>query len=231
MSLHTARTSGAVLFASLETNEGKLLSGMLGAVAGVEGRRVETGALTASEWTAVTNACAEITRLPMWLDTTPAISVTELWAKARRRQLELQRGGARLALIVIDYMQLLRAPRAGMKREEVVGENARALKAMAGDLRCAVLGLSQLNRAADTRQDKRPQLSDLRESGELEQCARLVLMLHREDMQRSREPAYRRTGTAEVFIAKQNHGPSGHTVKLGFDEQTTRFYELAEDEP
>jgi replicative DNA helicase len=230
VALHNARTVGGVMVSSLETGEGPLLSRTLGAIAGVEARRVMTGALSSAEWNAVTDACAEITKLPIWLDTTPAISVAELWAKARRRQLELQRGGGRLALVVIDYVQLVRPARAGMKREEAVAENARALKAMAGDLRCAVLGLSQLNRAADARQDKRPQLSDLRESGELEQCARLVLMLHREDMHRSREPAYRRTGTAEVFVAKQNNGPAGHVVKLGFDEPTTRFYELAEDE-
>ena len=124
--------------------------------------------------------------------------------------------------MIVDYIQLLRAPRAGMKREEIVSESARGLRAMAQELGVTVLALSQLSRAVENRPDKHPQLSDLRESGELEQAARTVLLLHRDDYYQRKRKDYRPTGLVEVDIAKQNNGPQGRAW-LHFDAPSTAF--------
>ena len=128
-----------------------------------------------------------------------------------------------MGLVVIDYVQLQRAPRANMKREEVIAENARALKALAQELECPVLALAQLNRASEQRNDHRPGLADLRESGELEQCARTVMFLYRKDYYA--KPGEVKTHEVELIVAKQNNGPTG-SVDLRFDAECLRFTDL-----
>jgi replicative DNA helicase len=223
--MNVARAGEGAFVASLETRDTELTKRILCAEARVSLLRCRAGTLREEEWRRLNAAAKDFAALPLWVDEEPAMTVATLWAKARRTRLQLARDGRRLGLIVVDYVQLLRAPRAAMNREEVVAENARALKAMALDLECCVLGVAQLNRECEKRQDKRPQLSDLRESGELEQAARLALLLFREDHYRAKDPHYRVTGIAEVEVAKQNNGPTG-TVRLCFDEQFVRFDNL-----
>jgi replicative DNA helicase len=141
--------------------------------------------------------------------------------------MSMARKGRKLGLVVIDYLQLILAPRGGMKREQEVAENVRIVRAMAVDLDVCVLGLAQLNRECDKRDDHRPKLSDLRESGECEQAARTVLLLHRDDyFAKEEDPP---THIAEVHIAKQNNGPSGARLRLHFDDTCVTFNNLAEE--
>jgi replicative DNA helicase len=152
----------------------------------------------------------------------------ELRTKCRRAQLALSREGHPLACVVVDYVQLMADPQPGMKREEAVAKNARGLANMARELKVTVLGLVQLNRAVETRTDKRPQLSDPRESGEFEQAARTVLLVYRDAYCRKDAAA---KNPAEVRIAKQNNGPAGDTVTLGFEGAHLRFSNRAEGVP
>jgi replicative DNA helicase len=229
IAVNVALGGAGVFIASLETVEGQLMTRVLCAEAGIDVQRARIGALTPTEWIRFGEASKTISGLPLWIDETSGMTVAELWAKCRRVGLQLAREGRRLGLVVVDYLQLLKAPRARMTREETVGENARALKAMAQELGITVLGIAQLNRDVDKRPDKRPQLSDLRESGELEQCARTVLFLYREDYYARSKPGHRPTGVAEVAVAKQNNGPTG-LARLHFVESCTRFENLPEGE-
>jgi replicative DNA helicase len=228
IAMNVARAGEGVFVASLETRDTELTKRILCAEGRVSLLRCRAGNLRDEEWRRLTAAAKVFATLPLWVDEEPAMTVATLWAKARRTRLQLARDGRRLGLIVVDYVQLLRAARPGiMKREEIVAENVRALKAMALDLECCVLGVAQINRECEKRQDKRPQLSELRESGELEQAARLALLLYREDHYRAKDPSYRVTGIAEVEVAKQNNGPTG-TVRLHFDAEFVRFDNLDE---
>ena len=228
VAVHVARRGEGVFVASLETNDVQLMTRILCAEARIEVAKARVGALTPIDWSRATDAASRLHDLPIWINETSGLTVAELTGHCRRASLELSRQGKTLGLVVVDYVQLLRAPRFGMKREEVVGENARALKALAQELGVTVLALAQLNRDVDKRTDRHPQLSDLRESGELEQCARTVLMLYREDYYAARRPGYRPTGLVEVQVAKQNNGPTGSTM-LRFDAPCTRFESLDED--
>lgn len=231
IALYRARAGDGVFVASLETTDTELWQRMICAEARVELLRCRAGTLTPRDWTLITATVSELYKLRVWVDDTSGMSVAELAAKCRRVRLALQRDGKKLGLVVVDYVQLLRAPQANMKREEAIASNARALKAMAQELDCPVLALAQLNRDCEKRPDKRPQLSDLRESGELEQCARTVLLLYRADAYRKHGDAVE-TDThniAEVHVAKQNNGPCG-TVKLRFEAPCVRFDNLSEFE-
>jgi replicative DNA helicase len=228
MGCEVATTTGGVYIASLETKQETLFLRMACARAAVELHRARVGDLTPEEWDRFKAAANTLAALPIWIDDTPAISVLELWGKARRAKLHLRRNKSDLALVAVDYVQLLRAPRPMMKREEIVSENVRALKAMGQDLNVPVVGLAQLSRAVDGRPDKRPQLSDLRESGELEQCARTVLLMYRPDYYAKKKRDYTPTGRVEINVAKQNNGPTG-IIELAFDELSTRFSDEAGD--
>jgi replicative DNA helicase len=227
IAMNVAVAGEGAFIASLETRDAELTKRILCAEARVSLLRCRAGMLRDDEWRRMTEAASVFAKLPLWIDDEPSMSVATLWAKARRTKLQLAREGRALGVVVVDYVQLLRAPRAGMKREELVAANARALKSMALDLQCCVLGVSQLNRECDKRPDKRPTLSDLRESGELEQVARLVLLLFREDRYRAKEANYQATGIAEIEVAKQNNGPEG-MVRLRFDDQFVRFDNIEE---
>lgn len=214
---------GSPIF-SLETQREQLLLRMACARARVEVHRARVGALTGDEWSRFTGATAALAALPLWIDDTKAIRVVEVWARVRRIQLALAREGRELGPVVIDYVQLLGAPRPGMDREESLAENCRALLAMAQELEVPVVALSQLKPEVDKRTDKRPDLPDFRGSGEIVITARTVLLLYRADYYGKKKRGYQPTGEVEVSIAKQNNGPTG-TVMLSFDERYGVFSE------
>jgi replicative DNA helicase len=215
-----------VYFASMETLDEEAMMRLWCAEARVSVTRSRTGMLTPEDWQRLSATAAFINSLPMRIDDSCAQTVSQLWGHCRRANMSLQRAGKRLRLVVVDYLQLLKAPRAGMSREEIVSENTRQLVAMSGDLKCCVLALAQLNRNCESRNDKRPQLADLRESGEIEQAARVIAFIYRDDYYNKNSSD---RNIAEVIVAKQNNGPTD-TVKLRFDGEYTRFDNLAEHE-
>jgi len=219
IAVNVARRGAGSYVASLETSETPLFTRLACAEGRVNLQRARTGTLRPSEWSMFTEAARVLSGLPIFLDTASTLGVRELWSRVRRAQLELARDRQLLELVVVDYVQLLQPPRRGMPREQAIAENVRGLKAMAQEFGVTVLGLAQLNRKCEQRDDKRPQLSDLRESGEIEQCARTVLLIRR-----------REQSIAEILVAKQNNGPAGVRLQLGFEPESTGFWNLAEGE-
>ena len=159
-----------------------------------------------------------LSEMPIYIDDTPNITVTEIRSQARRLQAEV---GTELGLVIIDYLQLMEG--AGDNRVQELSRITRSIKGLARELSAPVIALSQLSRGVEARTNKRPMLSDLRESGSIEQDADLVIMLYRDDYYNSDSPD---RGIAEVIIAKHRNGPTG-TVKLLFDPQYTKFKNLA----
>jgi len=180
IAVNLARDGRGVYFASLETSQTEVLRRMACCEARIDILRAVRCELSHAEWFRLTDAYRQLGALPIFIDDTPAVRLVELWTKCRRAQLALSREGHPLARVVVDYVQLMADPQPGMEREEAVGKNARGLANMARELKVTVLGLVQLKRAVETRTDKRPQLSDLRESGEFEQAARTVLLVYRD---------------------------------------------------
>lgn len=199
---------------SLEMSTASLTQRLLSMRSGVPHDRFRTGRFLDIDWPRLRDAAARIAAAPMRIDDAPAPTVTDLRARARR--LKQRMGG--LALIVVDYLQLLRVSGKHGSREEAVAEMSRGLKALARELDVPVLALAQLNRTLEGRKDRRPILSDLRESGALEQDADVVLFVYREEMHDKTAPK----GTAEVIVAKQRNGPTG-TVECAFDGTLMRF--------
>jgi replicative DNA helicase len=211
-----------VLIVSLETTDIPLGMRMLAAQAKVDVRRMRAGMMTPSDWSSVMGVMSWIGTVPFRIDDESAQTVATVWAKARRFKLELEAKGKKLKLVAVDYLQLLKAARKGMSREEVVSENTRALVAMANDLNCCVIGLAQLNRECERRDNKRPLLSDLRESGEMEQAARTITFVYRDEYyDKDSEDG----GIAELIVAKQNTGPTD-TIRVRFDGAWLRFDNL-----
>jgi replicative DNA helicase len=227
LSTHFASQGIGVYYVALE-NKYDLMKRAIALKASVPVPRLDERRLTPEEWSRVTAAAEEIHRYPWWLDDTPGPTARQVGAKARRVQLQLARTGKKLGLIVVDYVQLLRGSDPKMESHHKIAENARTLRAIAGDLQVGVLALSQLNRGVDKRPNKRPMVSDLAGSGELETAGQSVWMLFREDLYRRRGQP---DGEAELVIEKQNSGPRGVTVRLLFDAPTFRFSNAPEDEP
>ena len=215
-----ARQAAVAVF-SLEMPNEQLTRRLLCSEAGIDGNRMRTGRLTREDWPALAKAAGELSNLPIWMDDTPAISVLELRAKARRLRVDHN-----LALVVVDYLQLMRSGTKTDSREQEISEISRSLKALAKELRIPVMALSQLNRGVETRgtKDKRPQLSDLRESGAIEQDADTILFIYRDELYNPDSPD---KGIAEIIIGKQRAGPTG-TVKALFRRELTRFENLDE---
>lgn len=196
--------------------------------------RLRRGTLTSEDFQKVVLASRELADIPLYIDDTPAITIAALRSRARR--LKRQHG---LSLLVVDYLQLLRGVRSTDNRVQEISEITQGLKAIAKELNVPVIALSQLSRAVEQREDKRPQLSDLRESGSIEQDADVVLFVYREAYYKEREkpredtPEYlaweeefrRIEKVAEVIIGKQRHGPIG-SAKLAFDGMLTKFTDL-----
>jgi replicative DNA helicase len=208
-----------VLILSLEMSKEQLVQRFLCAEARVDSSRVRNGYLESKDWARLTNAAGRLHEAPIFIDDTAALTVLEARAKARRMKAEHG-----LDLLVIDYLQLMRG-RNPDNRQQEISEISRSLKAMAKELRVPVVGLSQLSRAVETRptREHRPQLSDLRESGALEQDADLILFLYRPDRYKEKsEIPPERQNLAEVIIGKQRNGPV-ETVELTFLPEYASF--------
>ena len=203
---------------SLEMSKEQLVMRMLAAAARIDQKRLRTGQLNPDEWGAFLQKIGPLTSAPIYIDDTPAITIRELRAKARR----LQSREGDLGLILVDYLQLMGGSGNSENRQQEVSEISRSLKALARELNVPIIALSQLSRTVEQTKDKRPQLSHLRESGSLEQDADIVLFIHREEYYN--EDTNRR-GIADVIIAKHRNGPTG-TVELAFQNELTRFDNL-----
>ena len=225
------KSGDGVAFFSLEMPREQLASRILASEARVNMANLRSGQVSPDDWNKLTEAAARMGRLPLWLDDTPAISILDLRAKLRRLQAELRRhpdGPKDLGLVAIDYLQLMSGRKGVNSREQEISEISRGLKQLAKEMQVPVMALSQLNRSVETRttKDKRPQLSDLRESGAIEQDADAIMFIYRDEYYFEDSP---HKGQAEVIVAKQRNGPTG-TVRVKFTEQYTRFDNLASDD-
>ena len=243
-----AKSAGApVAIFSLEMSADQLATRILSEESGISSENLRMGKISQQEFRQLARAAADLQTLPLYIDDTPGLTIAALRTRARR--LKRQKG---IGMVVIDYLQLLQGSgrSSSDNRVQEISEISRGLKQLAKELDVPVLALSQLSRAVEQREDKRPQLSDLRESGSIEQDADIVMFIYREDYYvASREPkrpmdgddakifeAYeqwqrdmeRVYGTAELLIAKQRHGATGK-VKMKFDSRITKFSDLADD--
>ena len=217
---HVAVDNGLpVAVFSMEMSGTQLAMRLLGSISKVDQHKMRTGRLNDEEWGKLSEAIGKLHDTPIYIDEGGALSALEVRARARR----LKRQFSKLGLIVIDYLQLMSSsnPKAGENRATEISEISRSLKAMAKELDVPVIALSQLNRAVDQRPDRRPVMSDLRESGAIEQDADVIMFIYREVVYKPDLPEEQR-GIAEVIVGKQRNGPIG-TVKLTFRGQHTRF--------
>jgi replicative DNA helicase len=205
---------------SMEMAGTQLVMRMLGSVGKLDQHKLRTGRLHDEDWTRLTHAVGKLNEAPIHVDETPALNPLELRARARR----LHRQYKKLGLIVVDYLQLMSAASQGENRATELSEISRSMKGLAKELGCPVIALSQLNRSLEQRPNKRPVMSDLRESGAIEQDADLILFIYRDEVY---NPETADKGIAEVIIGKQRNGPIG-TVRLAFLGEYTRFENLAE---
>ena len=200
---------------SMEMPGDSLAMRMLSSVGRIDAHKVRTGKLSDEDWPKLTHAVGVLAEAPIYIDDTPALSPNELRAKARR----LTREAGDLGLVVIDYLQLMQVPSNKENRTSEISEISRSLKGLAKELDCPVIALSQLNRSLEQRPNKRPVMSDLRESGAIEQDADLIVFIYRDEVYNEDSPD---KGIAEIIIGKQRNGPIG-TVRQTFIGQYTRF--------
>jgi replicative DNA helicase len=205
---------------SLEMSKQQLAQRMLCSRGQIDAHKLRKGMLQAHEYQHLANVVGELAKAPVWVDDSPGLTVLDLRAKARRLKLQHD-----IKCIMIDYMQLMDNP-GPESRQQQISEISRGIKAVARELNVPVICLSQLNRQSEGRDGHRPRMSDLRESGSIEQDADVIALLHREDYYRMSEPDFQPDNIAEVIIAKQRNGPTG-TVKLTFLNKTTRFENLS----
>ena len=235
-----AKSAGApVALFSLEMSADQLATRILAEESGISSENLRMGKISQQEFRHLARAAAELQSLPLYIDDTPGLTIAALRTRARR--LKRQKG---VGVIVVDYLQLLQGTgrNANDNRVNEISEISRGLKQLAKELEVPVIGLSQLSRAVEQREDKRPQLSDLRESGSIEQDADIVLFIYREDyylaarqpaddhpeIDKWREEMARVYGLAEVIVAKQRHGSTGK-IRLKFDSRITKFSDLVDE--
>jgi len=219
---HVALNEGLpVAVFSMEMGAAQLAVRVVGSIGRVDQGHLRTGKLTDEEWPRLTEAIERLRTVSLHIDETPGLTPSELRANSRR----LARQCGKLGLIVVDYLQLMSGSSGsdGDNRATELGEISRGLKMLAKELQCPVIALSQLNRGVEQRTDKRPMMSDLRESGAIEQDADIIMFIYRDDYYNkdSKDP-----GVAEIIIGKQRNGPTG-TVRLAFLKPLTRFESLA----
>ena len=215
---------------SLEMSKESLIERVLCSEARVESQKLRSGFLETRDWIGITKAAGRIAEAPMWIDDSGAPSLMEIRAKCRRWRSDsavFPQGIEQLGLVVVDYLQLVHGTPQGREqnREREISEISRGFKALAKELKVPVVALSQLNRSVESRADKRPMASDLRESGAIEQDADVICFIYRDEFY-NKETADK--GVAEIIIGKQRNGPTG-TARLNFQSQYTRFENLAED--
>jgi replicative DNA helicase len=217
---HVAIEYGApVAVFSMEMGGAQLAMRMLASVGRLDQHRVRTGKLNDDEWSRLSYALGKIHEKAIYIDETPALNPIDLRARARR----LHRQCGKLGLIVIDYLQLMSGSSNGENRATEISEISRSLKGLAKELECPVIALSQLNRSLEQRPNKRPVMSDLRESGAIEQDADVIMFIYRDEVY---NPDTQEKGAAEIIIGKQRNGPIG-TVRLTFLGEYTRFENYA----
>ena len=217
---HVALDQGMpVAVFSMEIGASQLALRMLSSVGRLDQQRLRTGRLQDEDWPRLTSAIQKMHEAPLYIDETAAMTSIDPRARARR----LARTCGRLGLIIVDYLQLMSASSAGENRATEISEISRGLKALAKELAVPVVALSQLNRTVETRVDKRPVMSDLRESGAIEQDADVILFIYRDEVY---NPDTTDKNIAEIIIGKQRNGPIGH-LNLRFDGQYTKFENLA----
>ncbi|MEW6688291.1 MAG: replicative DNA helicase [Pseudomonadota bacterium] len=222
MAEHVAVDNGLpVAIFSMEMSGTQLAMRMLGSIARVDQHKMRTGRLADEEWGRLSSAMERLHNAPIFIDEAAALNALELRARARR----MRRQCGKLGLVVVDYLQLMSATHEGENRATELSEISRSMKALAKELEVPVIALSQLNRALETRNDKRPMMSDLRESGAIEQDADVIFFIYRDEVYFPEKPESK--GKAEVIIGKQRNGPIGR-VELAFLGQYTRFENLAQ---
>jgi len=211
-----------VVVFSMEMGAAQLALRMVGSLGRIDQSHLRTGKLADDEWGRLSEAVERLGKVSLFIDESAALTPTELRARARRQA----RMCGQLGLIVVDYLQLMSGSGGGSEenRATVIGEISRGLKSLAKELKCPVIALSQLNRSVESRTDKRPMMSDLRESGAIEQDADVIMFIYRDEYYT--KDACKEPGVAEVIIGKQRNGPTG-TVKLTFLKSLTKFDNLA----
>ncbi len=220
---HVALNEGLpVAVFSMEMGAAQLAVRIVGSIGRIDQGHLRTGKLTDDEWPRLSEAIEKLRTISLHIDESPGLNSSEVRANARR----LSRQYGQLGLIVVDYLQLMsgNSPDGGDNRATELGEISRGLKMLARELKCPVIALSQLNRSVEQRPDKRPMMSDLRESGAIEQDADIIMFIYRDEYYT--KDACKEPGVAEVIIAKQRNGPTG-TVKLAFLRNITKFESLA----
>ena len=221
---------GAIAIFSLEMGAEQLAMRLLSAKSHIQGDKLKTGRLTNEEWNRINEASAELKASNIYIDDMAGIKIPEIFSKCRRLQAEHG-----LNMVMIDYIQLISGPsdRSGVNRQQEVSDISRSLKALARELNVPVVALSQLSRSVEAREDKRPMLSDLRESGAIEQDADIVMMLYRESYynEEAKEQA-RESGTErlEINLAKHRNGATGR-VYVAFEADTNALYNIAPNKP
>ena len=213
--------SGAVLMFSLEMPSEQIVMRMLSSLGRIDQTRMRTGDMHEDDWPRFTSAVSQLKDKPLYLDDTPALTPNDIRTRARR----VARESGGLGLVVVDYLQLMRGSGPVENRTNEISEISRSLKAIAKELRCPVVALSQLNRGLESRTDKRPVMADLRESGAIEQDADVILFIYRDEVY---NPESEQKGTAEIIIGKQRNGPIG-MCRLSYIGNLTKFENLAPD--
>jgi replicative DNA helicase len=206
-----------VLF-SLEMGRNEITMRLLSAEARVPLQTMRTGQMNDDDWARLARRMSEVADAPLFIDDSPNMSLMEIRAKCRRLK---QRHD--LKFVIVDYLQLMSSPRRVENRQQEVSEMSRSLKLLAKELDVPVVALSQLNRGPEQRTDKKPLLSDLRESGSIEQDSDVVILLHREDAYERESP---RAGEADLIVAKHRNGPTA-TVTVAFQGHYSRFVDMA----
>lgn len=218
---HVAVNQGIpVAIFSMEMAASQLATRLLGSIARVDQQKMRTGRLSDEEWGSLSSAMAKLHEAPIYIDETGGLNALELRTRARR----IHRQSGKLGLVIVDYIQLMSATSEGENRATEVSEISRSLKSLAKELKAPVVALSQLNRALESRNEKRPMMSDLRESGAIEQDADLIMFVYRDEVYFPDKPEAK--GRAEIIVGKQRNGPVGK-VDLTFLGQFTRFENLA----
>lgn len=209
-----------VLVFSMEMPADSIIMRVLSSLGQINQTRIRTGKLEEDDWPRLTSAVNMLKDRPLYIDDTPALSPTEVRSRARRIRRELKQD---FGMIMVDYLQLMRVPGMTEGRTAEISEISRSMKALAKELNCPIVALSQLNRSLESRPDKRPMNSDLRESGAIEQDADVILFIYRDEYYHEDSPD---KGIAEIIIGKQRNGPIGR-IKLSFQGQYTKFNDLS----
>src|SRR5581483_5476992 len=213
-------TGMPVAIFSMEMGATQLALRMIGSVGRLDQHKLRTGRLAADDWEKLSAALGRLNEAPIVIDETPALNAIEVRSRARR----LMKQYGKLGMVIVDYLQLMQSTTQGETRATEISEISRAMKALAKELQVPVIALSQLNRSLEQRPNKRPVMSDLRESGAIEQDADVILFIYRDEVYNPDSPD---RGRAEVIVGKQRNGPIG-TVMLTFQGEYTRFANFAD---